>query len=209
MGRKRSIFTFRELKEWKADVNARDNYTCQECGGVKPAKRLCAHHIKPKEEFPEFAFDVDNGLTLCNPCHSQLHNIGKQHALGYLHTPKQNEALSKRMVGNQYALGKHWKLTEVQKKACSQRITAEQKESLRKRSTGNQYGLGHNSYIQTPEQKENSKKRATGQQYALGYRWTPEQNAAKSQRTKIYWAKVKSGEIVRKPRSKDKGETNV
>lgn len=208
--KKRPIFTHAELKEWSYAVKSRDNYTCQECFGSNMKKRLCAHHIKPKETFPELAFDVDNGLTLCNPCHSRLHNIGNQHSLGYIHTAKQNEAIGKSKLGNQYCLGKHWKLTEKQREACRQRITPEQIEALRERSIGNQYGIGH-SYIRTPEQNEANSQMMKNKKNALGCHHTPEQNEAQSKRlmgnTNVteYWAKVKSGEIIRNPNKK--GET--
>ena len=59
-----------EYKEWRSKVFQRDNWTCQTCQtrGVY----LEAHHIKPWAKFPEFRYEVSNGVTLCLPCHNLL-----------------------------------------------------------------------------------------------------------------------------------------
>jgi hypothetical protein len=63
----------KEYREWKARVNVRDNYICQECG-----KKGCeAHHIKSWYEFPELRFDVNNGITLCLDCHKTSKHGGR------------------------------------------------------------------------------------------------------------------------------------
>jgi len=77
-----------EYKNWRKAVFERDNYTCTNCGatGIK----LNADHspfaysvivnwfngIKSVEDLLkiEFLFDVENGQTLCEPCHWQFGN---------------------------------------------------------------------------------------------------------------------------------------
>lgn len=61
-----------EYKIWRKSVFERDNYTCVWCKaraskGVQVV--LNADHIKPFALFPELRFAIDNGRTLCVPCH--------------------------------------------------------------------------------------------------------------------------------------------
>lgn len=64
---------------WRNLVFLRDNFTCQ-----NPNCKFCnneigvylqAHHIKPLFLFPEFVFDINNGITYCKDFHikSGLH----------------------------------------------------------------------------------------------------------------------------------------
>lgn len=61
-----------EYKRWRFDVFSRDRFTCQECGDNRGGN-LQAHHIKSFADFPELRFAVENGITLCQNCHEQLH----------------------------------------------------------------------------------------------------------------------------------------
>lgn len=64
-----------EYKAWRKAVYDRDGYICQMCGsrGVK----LNAHHIFPYAYFPEKRYDINNGITLCVPCHQRWHKENK------------------------------------------------------------------------------------------------------------------------------------
>ena len=58
-----------EYKDWRIKVFQRDDYTCQDCGsrGIY----LHADHIKPFAYYPELRLVIENGRTLCRPCHSK------------------------------------------------------------------------------------------------------------------------------------------
>lgn len=60
-----------ELAKWREKVYKRDGYTCQYCGANGCA--LNAHHIKPYAEYPKLRVALDNGVTLCIPCHEKVH----------------------------------------------------------------------------------------------------------------------------------------
>jgi hypothetical protein len=78
------------MRQWRSDVFTRDDFTCQGClirGG-----KLHAHHIKPfsiivKENNIKSLedaisccelWDINNGRTLCIPCHKQTDNYGNK-----------------------------------------------------------------------------------------------------------------------------------
>lgn len=61
-----------EYFAWRDAVFKRDKYTCRKCGDDKGGS-LRAHHILPFATHPELRYDVDNGLTLCHPCHELEH----------------------------------------------------------------------------------------------------------------------------------------
>ena len=55
---------------WRTSVFERDDYTCQECG--ERGCHLEAHHIKGWAHHPDLRFDVENGVTVCRPCHAAI-----------------------------------------------------------------------------------------------------------------------------------------
>lgn len=70
------IRTSLEYKLWREAVFVRDNYTCQICqirGGD-----VHADHIKKFADFPELRMAIDNGRTLCVPCHRQTDTYGNR-----------------------------------------------------------------------------------------------------------------------------------
>ena len=69
-----------EMELWRTAVFQRDNYTCIWCGtksGIGKAVMLNADHIKPFALFPELRFAIDNGRTLCRPCHQTTESWGR------------------------------------------------------------------------------------------------------------------------------------
>lgn len=59
---------------WRTAVFMRDDYTCQWCGAINI--ELNADHIKPWALYPELRYAIDNGRTLCVPCHRQTDTYG-------------------------------------------------------------------------------------------------------------------------------------
>ena len=72
----KKIRTSMEYRLWRTAVYTRDNYTCVWCKqrGVK----LNADHIKPFAQYPALRFAIDNGRTLCVPCHKATDTYGRK-----------------------------------------------------------------------------------------------------------------------------------
>ena len=69
-----------EYKLWRTAVFERDNYTCVWCGarsGKGESVVLNADHIKRFADYPELRFAIDNGRTLCKPCHLTTDTLGR------------------------------------------------------------------------------------------------------------------------------------
>lgn len=60
-----------KYKSWRKAVFMRDNYICRSC--AKRGGHLNAHHLLPFSKYPEHRMKIDNGMTLCLPCHQSLH----------------------------------------------------------------------------------------------------------------------------------------
>jgi hypothetical protein len=74
--RNRAIRQTYDYQKWRKDVFERDDFTCRGCGvrGVY----ITAHHIKSFAYHPDLRFDLDNGLTLCEPCHEKTDNYKRK-----------------------------------------------------------------------------------------------------------------------------------
>lgn len=67
-----------QWKQWRRAVFVRDDYTCQGCG--QHGGYLTAHHVKSFAVYPDLRYDVSNGVTVCEPCHSERdHYYAKLH----------------------------------------------------------------------------------------------------------------------------------
>jgi 5-methylcytosine-specific restriction endonuclease McrA len=60
-----------QYKTWRRKVFERDDYTCQECGA---RGYITAHHKKSFAHYPKLKYVLDNGITLCESCHSKTDN---------------------------------------------------------------------------------------------------------------------------------------
>jgi 5-methylcytosine-specific restriction endonuclease McrA len=79
-----------KYRQWRSDVFERDDYTCQFCG-VRGSVVLNADHIKPfalilnensiatfeQSQACEELWNINNGRTLCEPCHKSVGTHGK------------------------------------------------------------------------------------------------------------------------------------
>ncbi len=62
----------KKYEEWRKKVYKRDNFTCGVCKYDKGGT-LNAHHILPKKTYPEYKYELWNGITVCKDCHIMLH----------------------------------------------------------------------------------------------------------------------------------------
>lgn len=60
-----------EYKNWRRKVFERDDFTCRECGATG---YVTAHHIKSFALYKNLRYELSNGLTLCEGCHSKTDN---------------------------------------------------------------------------------------------------------------------------------------
>lgn len=61
-----------EWRVWRAAIFARDHHTCVMCWKARSHNRRTKydpHHILRKADRPDLMYDVNNGVTLCRPCH--------------------------------------------------------------------------------------------------------------------------------------------
>ena len=59
-------------RTWTKLVKERDGYICQDCRKKGDSLTLHAHHIKPSALGGKNV--LENGITLCDPCHRKAHS---------------------------------------------------------------------------------------------------------------------------------------
>jgi hypothetical protein len=62
----------RKLDRWSHLVRLRDASTCQVCLNKTKTGELEAHHVRPKALYPDEAYDLDNGISICRKCHMPI-----------------------------------------------------------------------------------------------------------------------------------------
>lgn len=70
----RAFYKSKAWKQCREVVLQRDHHLCQPC--LKMQRVTAAntvHHIKPLEEHPELALDIDNLESICPSCHNKEH----------------------------------------------------------------------------------------------------------------------------------------
>lgn len=60
-----------EVIRWRNAVYERNKYTCQSC--FRRSTELNAHHLNSWNTHPNERFKLDNGVTLCEECHTDFH----------------------------------------------------------------------------------------------------------------------------------------
>lgn len=75
-----SYYTHARHRAWREAVLRRAGYLCEECKRYgrtdahgQPIRATTAHHIKPREEYPELQYLLSNGRALCDSCHNKVH----------------------------------------------------------------------------------------------------------------------------------------
>ena len=66
----------KEYKKWRKGVLERDKYICQMCGS--PNSNIVHHKIRFRDCYDNenIAYDVNNGICLCERCHKMVHGGG-------------------------------------------------------------------------------------------------------------------------------------
>ena len=62
------------LRKWAKACRLRDGNTCQMCGRV--GGPIEVHHCRPKALFPQYAYRLANGVSLCFVCHKGIVHAG-------------------------------------------------------------------------------------------------------------------------------------
>lgn len=61
------------LASWSRAVKERDSLTCGICSIDDINSKMRSHHLLYKNTHPLLSLNVNNGITLCIPCHNELH----------------------------------------------------------------------------------------------------------------------------------------
>lgn len=82
---KNTVYSSEQYQLWRKAVLVRDGYHCIKCSSVK---NLQVDHIKPRSLYPELAYDINNGRTLCAKCHRKTDTFGRKKIRKYVKKKK-------------------------------------------------------------------------------------------------------------------------
>jgi predicted restriction endonuclease len=68
------ILALRPFYFYNMEVRKRDGDRCQVCDSSSK-ERLQVHHIFYKNRFPKLAYNMNNGITLCENHHDEIHKF--------------------------------------------------------------------------------------------------------------------------------------
>ena len=71
-----------EWNSWRKKVFMRDYFKCCLCGNKK---HLQGHHILMRSVYPEYTYDIHNGITLCKSCHDTIRFKENQYVTKFSH----------------------------------------------------------------------------------------------------------------------------
>ena len=71
------------------EVHRLFNYTCQNCGLRGCNQQLHAHHLVPIYANPSLGREINNLVTLCQPCHTSIHQNNQEAAFAEAFQPQQ------------------------------------------------------------------------------------------------------------------------
>lgn len=81
--KERKTYSFRRNDDartkWAREVKDRDHYSCQNPKCKSRSGIMHAHHVLNYADYPESRYEVTNGITLCEACHTEFHSLyGKE-----------------------------------------------------------------------------------------------------------------------------------
>lgn len=57
---------------WRLGIFRKNKFLCKNCNSNK---NIEAHHLLSFSKFPQFRYDLWNGIILCTKCHKEVHKI--------------------------------------------------------------------------------------------------------------------------------------
>ena len=62
-----------EFTEWSYEIKKIGNFTCKACGD-RTSGKLVSHHLYNWSAYPDYRYELWNGVCLCSDCHISFHS---------------------------------------------------------------------------------------------------------------------------------------